>query len=272
MGGQGMGAPDAQGSNPIERRLHREDVLGRDHALTGAVSFLALAPILHGALHEFPTAPVPLGIGGVVSAAFALLPDIDEPGSTVSRKLGPLSRAVSKATNKLAGGHRQATHCLLFVVAVFFLVRLAAPHPLARAIVVGCSFLLVFRMLLPKQLRYAGLAGPLVVTLTGLSSWWAFTNGTASWLPFAASGGVVWHMVGDTITVEGAPWFWAPFVRPLQRLRLAVPFVGHTGSARESTIGSLLSLGVLYCTAASIAIPLLHTHFPAVQLPRLPEV
>ncbi len=245
-------------------------MLGRDHALTGAVGFMALAPVLHHAIPALPTTPVQLGIGGVVAAAFALFPDIDEPGSTVSRKLGPLSRAVSEATNKLAGGHRQATHSILFAVAVFFLTRLAGAHPLAEAVVVGCSFLLVLRMLLPKALRH--LVGPLMVGLAGLSSWWVFAHAAGGWLPLAAAGGVVLHMVGDTITVEGVPWLWIPFVRPLQRLRLSVPLVGHTGSARESVVGSLLGLSVLYCTAAGVVIPFVHAHFPIIQLPRLPEV
>ena len=245
-------------------------MLGRDHALTGAVGFMALAPVLHGELHQLPTAPIPLGVGGVVAAAFALLPDIDEPGSTVSRKLGFLSRTVSRVTNRLAHGHRQATHSILFAVAVFFLTRLASPHPLAAAVVVGCSFLLVLRMLLPRALRH--LAGPLMVGFAGLSAWWIFHDGFAPWLPWAAGGGVLLHMVGDTITVEGVPWLWAPFVRPLQRLRLAVPLIGHTGSTRESVVGSLLSLCVLYCTLAGVVIPLVHTHFPAVQLPKLPVI
>ena len=245
-------------------------MLGRDHALTGAVGFMALAPVLHHAVAGLPAAPVPLGVGGVVAAAFALLPDIDEPGSTVSRKLGPISRAVSKVTNRLAGGHRQATHSILFAIAVFFLTRLANSHPLAEAVVVGCSFLLVLRMLLPRALRH--LVGPLMVGLAGLSAWWVFHNGFAPWLPWAAGGGVLLHMVGDTITVEGVPWLWVPFVRPLQRLRLAVPLIGHTGSTRESVVGSLLRLCVLYCAAAGIVIPRVHTHFPAVQLPRLPVI
>ena len=245
-------------------------MLGRDHALTGAVGFMALAPVLHGELHQLPTAPIPLGIAGVVSAAFALLPDIDEPGSTVSRKLGFLSRAVSEATNKLAGGHRQATHSILFAVVVFFLARLAGAHPLAEAVVVGCSFLLVLRMLVPRAFRH--LVGPLMVGLAGLSSWWVFAHAAGGWLPLAAAGGVLLHMVGDTITVEGVPWLWIPFVRPFQRLRLAVPLVGHTGSARESVVGSLLALCVLYCTVAGVAIPLLHAQFPTIQLPKLPVI
>ena len=256
--------------DPFQALLHRKGVLGRDHALTGAVGFMALAPVLHHAVAGVPVAPVPLGVGGVVAAAFALLPDIDEPGSTFSRKLGPISRAVSKVTNRLAHGHRQATHSILFAVAVFLLVRLAEPHPFVDAVVVGCSILLVLRMLLPKQFGYVGLVGPLMVGLAGLSSWWVFSHTTAGWLPLAAAGGVLLHIVGDTITVEGVPWLWAPFVRPLQRLRLTVPLIGHTGSTRESVIGSALGLCVLYCAAAGIVIPLVHTHFPAVQLPRLP--
>lgn len=66
-------------------------------------SALALAPILHGALHEFPNA-------------------------------------------SMSGGHRQATRCPLFVVALFVFLRLADLHPLAE-VVLGCSFLLVFRKL-----------------------------------------------------------------------------------------------------------------------------
>ncbi|MHB1599737.1 MAG: metal-dependent hydrolase [Acidimicrobiales bacterium] len=75
-------------------------MLGRDHALTGACAFMALSPVLHTAIHALPSTPVPIGVGAVASGAFALLPDIDEPGSAVSRKLGPLSRAVSKVTDR----------------------------------------------------------------------------------------------------------------------------------------------------------------------------
>jgi hypothetical protein len=70
-------------------------MLGRDHALLGGVGFLVVAPLV---LHS-PTWQE-LGVGCVTSAAFALLPDIDEPGSTVSRKLGLISRSVSEVTNK----------------------------------------------------------------------------------------------------------------------------------------------------------------------------
>lgn len=78
-------------------------------------------------------------------------------------------------------------------------------------------------------------------------------------------------MVGDTITVEGVPSLCIPFIRHPRKLRLAVAVVGHTGSALESVVGSLLSLCFLYCNAASVVIPLLRTRFPVVQLPMRPE-
>jgi membrane-bound metal-dependent hydrolase YbcI (DUF457 family) len=104
-------------------------MLGRDHALMGGLGFLTIAPIV---LHD-PTWQV-LGVGTVTSAAFALLPDIDEPGSTVSRKLGPISRGFSEMTRSLAGGHRQATHSLFFVAVVLLLTRLAFLNSTAVAI------------------------------------------------------------------------------------------------------------------------------------------
>ena len=53
-------------------------MLGRDHALSGAVVFAALAPSLHvTAAH--------LAAGVVLAAGAGVLPDIDHPDSTISR-------------------------------------------------------------------------------------------------------------------------------------------------------------------------------------------
>ncbi|EQD69501.1 membrane-bound metal-dependent hydrolase, partial [mine drainage metagenome] len=144
-------------------------MLGRDHALLGGLGYLAVAPMI---LHS-PTWPN-LGVGCVTSAAFALLPDIDEPGSTVSRKLGPISRTVSHVTNAVAGGHRQATHSLLFAALVGIATWFALFSPTAIAIIVAASFLLVFRMLLPAILRHVPFIGLAGLLLTGGSAYWAY--------------------------------------------------------------------------------------------------
>jgi len=256
-------------------------MLGRDHALVGGVGFLAVAPLV---LHD-PTWQI-LGIGCVTSAAFALLPDIDEPGSTVSRKLGPISRGVSEFTNKVAGGHRQATHSIFFAALVAVGAGFAAQHRLAMAIIVAASFLLVFRMLLPRVIRYSRLTSLAMLLLGGGSAWWVWHDyhqalgagvGTglggwavSAWFILATGGGCIWHLVGDTLTVEGVPWFWLPGIHPLQKIRLAVPLVGHCGSARESLVGVLLLIALVWMAAVMVVVPGAHQfRAPDIQLPHI---
>jgi len=247
-------------------------MLGRDHALVGGVGYLAIAPVIlgHGATWQT------LGVGCVTSAAFALLPDIDEPGSTVSRKLGPISRSVSKFTNKIAGGHRQATHSLLFAAIIGVGAWFCTQHRLAIAIVVAASFLLVFRMLLPRMIRYSGLVSMGMLALGGGSAWWIFHDYHQAfsvgpwWFILATGGGCIWHLVGDSLTVEGVPWFWLPGIHPLQRIRLAVPLVGHCGSARESLVGLLLTVALVWMAVVLVVLPGVHQfRAPDVQLPHI---
>lgn len=250
-------------------------MLGRDHALLGAVGYLVVAPL------AFPhLSPDELGVGCLTSAAFALLPDIDEPGSTVSRKLGPISRAISEVTNKVAGGHRQATHSLLFVALVGVTTWLAYQHRLALAIVVALSSLLVFRMLLPRFIRYALPAAIATTAVTGLAALWAWhtPTGSAAWFLLATAGGCFWHLVGDTLTVEGVPYLWTPGVHKLQELRASVPLVGHCGSTRETVVGVGLSAALLWMAASLVLVPLAHgfdwqhlVTIPHIHLPGVPS-
>jgi membrane-bound metal-dependent hydrolase YbcI (DUF457 family) len=238
-------------------------MLGRDHALLGGLGFLVVAPmILHNPSWQ------ELGVGCVTSAAFALLPDLDEPGSTVSRKLGPLSRSVSRVTNVVASGHRQATHSLFFVALVLVATRLALLSSITVAIVVTASFLLVFRMLLPRALRYVSLVGVGTLVLTAGSAYWAYhlasaTAGVAApsadWLLLATAGGCAWHLVGDAMTVEGIPLFFVPGVESFKHFRIAIPIVGHTGSARESLLGSIMGVALLWMAYVLILTPARHS-------------
>lgn len=247
-------------------------MLGRDHALLGGVGFLVIAPLV---LHD-PTWQE-LGVGCVTSAAFALLPDLDEPGSTVSRKLGVISRSVSEVTNKIAGGHRQATHSLLFVGLVALATWLALFSPITIAIVVAASFLLVFRMLLPRVVRYMPLAGIGSLALAFGSADWVYhlaipvaghVAPSSQWLLLATAGGCLWHLVGDTCTVEGVPYLWLPGVPALQHVRVAVPIVGHTGSARESLIGGVMGVALIWLAIILIVSPASHSIvLPSLHMP-----
>lgn len=238
-------------------------MLGRDHALLGAAAFLAGAPAVAHATGY----PLPLGelaVGTVVCAGFALFPDIDEPGSSVSRKLGPISEAVSAVTKQIAGGHRQATHSIVFAgltgAGTYFAVK---ESPWAAFVIVAAAMLLVARMILPLGIGRSGL---LVGAMAIGGAYWAKTaHDVGYWLPVCAAAGVMLHLIGDALTKEGVPFFW-----PV-KVRFAIPVLGHTQSAREMVLGSLLSIGVVVLGFFMLVVPLEH-HVKTVGLPSAPHI
>jgi len=236
-------------------------MLGRDHSLLGAAVALGGGEAAWRALGHGPLPAGQLAAAAGVTAAFALLPDIDEPNSTVSRRLGPASRAVSKVTNGLAGGHRMATHSLLFVAAVWAAMTFAGRYAWADVITVGCSLALCLGMLVPGRFARHGLLVGLVAPAVAAWAVWTATvahlgaGGVSdpqrwAWLGWAAAAGVGLHLIGDMLTVEGVPLLW-----PL-RWRLAVPLLGHTDSLREQATGAVLSLAVLGLTWVNVLHPL----------------
>src|SRR6516162_5456275 len=80
-------------------------MLGRDHALSGALAFAAAATPLH-------VTGVHLAAGMALTAGAGVLPDIDEPGSTIARTFGFLTGAFAWIVHKISGGHRKGTHGL----------------------------------------------------------------------------------------------------------------------------------------------------------------
>ena len=60
-------------------------MLGRDHALSGALAFAALGPSLHVTGSH-------LAAGVLLTAGAGTLPDIDHPDSTISREFGFLTQ------------------------------------------------------------------------------------------------------------------------------------------------------------------------------------
>lgn len=86
-------------------------MLGRSHALSGAVGWLGVSAATTWA--GLTPQPATIVAGTVVCAASALLPDIDHPGSTVSRTLGPLTGVLSRLVSFAADWVRDRTcrHC-----------------------------------------------------------------------------------------------------------------------------------------------------------------
>src|SRR6201994_288382 len=85
-------------------------MMGRDHALSGAFAFAALAPLLH-------VSEAHLAAGVVLTAGAGVLPDIDHPDSTISRSFGFLTEWFTWVVDRISGGHRHGTHSLIGIAA-----------------------------------------------------------------------------------------------------------------------------------------------------------
>ena len=199
-------------------------MLGRDHALTGAVVFAALGPALH-------VTGAHLAAGVVLTAGAGVLPDIDHPDSTIARSFGFLTEGFAWLVARLSGGHRHGTHSLLGI-AVFTAGALAAGayqlsgptigsagHPAFSWHLVPAA--LILALLYSSALRalhigghhgdLLGISGSVVTCYAG---WDLFRLPVGSWhvpmLAVATALGCAAHIAGDELTHGGCPVFW-PF-------------------------------------------------------------
>ncbi|MEX2621923.1 MAG: metal-dependent hydrolase [Egibacteraceae bacterium] len=222
-------------------------MMGRSHALSGAAGWLALAPPLAAAT-DIPMEPAGLAAGAVVTAGAALLPDLDHPSSTVARALGPVSQLLAVAIATLAGGHRQATHSLVFVAAVAAGVWAGMLSPAKDVVALATGGLcvgLAIRALGPQQLRGGGVIDLTLVAwtvaLTGIG--WVHL-GPVPWLPAAVALGAALHLAGDCLTPQGCPLLWP------HPARCAWPVLSRTGGPAEALITGGLALAVAYLAYA----------------------
>jgi membrane-bound metal-dependent hydrolase YbcI (DUF457 family) len=198
-------------------------MLGRDHALSGAFAFAALATTLH----------VPgsyLVTGTVLTAGAGVLPDIDHPDSTISREFGFLTEWFSWVVHKLSGGHRHGTHsvigiavfsALAYWVGVF---QLDDPHPLITHGRFTFSWhaipaILLLALLYSAALRalkigghYGDLLGIVGAVVTVLAGADLVRLAVGSWhvpmLTVATALGCAAHIAGDELTHGGCPVLW----------------------------------------------------------------
>src|SRR6266508_3347748 len=83
-------------------------MMARSHALLGAAGWLAAAPVVSDAVHR------PLDLPTLACAGAALLPDLDHHDGLIANSLGPPTRLLARVVARISGGHRHATHSLLF--------------------------------------------------------------------------------------------------------------------------------------------------------------
>ena len=209
-------------------------MMGRDHAALGALVALG-AGRLAGL-----SAPELLCVAGTVAGA-ALLPDLDEPGSSVAHMMEPVSGAVAAITKRIAGGHRKATHSLIGLGVVtgltVFLAHVSLTSGVPASIVmVGIAYAIAARALFPVGLRPGHLAA-LVIGAAGAYATWRYVG--LGWAPWAIAGGVAMHFVGDILTKGGVPLFWP------NTYHVEWPVLGHTDSGRERVVGIVMIAAVV---------------------------
>lgn len=241
-------------------------MMGRTHAATGVLAGLLLGPAvgLHGLVEIGPFA--------ATCAGYALLPDLDHPGSTATNKLGPITRIASAGLRTISaalyratkgkrdehcdGTHRHASHTVLFAAVVGAACWATTTAWGGWAALVWLAFGLL--------LAYDRLGTPVLVLFgLGAFSWLVQADGpvgvgpvavatldrSAGWLAVAVSVGCLTHCLGDALTESGCPFlFPVPIcgetwyeIRPPAWLRF------RTGTRAENWV--VLPLVLLGCLA-----------------------
>src|SRR3954464_12418075 len=200
-------------------------MLGHSHALSGLAAGAATLPWapVHGTVSQVAWVAA---VGG-----FALLPDLDHSGSTVSDMWGPITDVPSGAIGRLAQGHRWGTHDAVLAPLAFGALALAAANAfwsslLLMALAIGLA-LRALHFVIPGRAENT-VVGNLVLSWAG--AWLLLQHmPQPAWLPWAVALGVLTHIAGDAITTQGVP---VPLVWLLHRCRLALTPL-RTGTALE---------------------------------------
>lgn len=232
-------------------------ILGRQHCLCGLIAGVGLAALV-------PSAPWPVrALTVAVTGGAALLPDLDKPGSTAARSLGPITGLLARGVDRLSSwiyhatrlggdppnresGHRTFTHtpvCSALVGGGVGLLGVA--HPVAWAVALGlvCG-------LLGLALRVAGFG---LAVAGGVVAWWVATRHSDwSWLcAVAVTIGSHIHREGDWVTPSGVPRRLWPLPRDGKRWEMqSSPATFAAGSPEETgPVFILLCLGLLVSSA-----------------------
>ncbi|MGY1787270.1 metal-dependent hydrolase [Geodermatophilus sp. SYSU D00698] len=211
-------------------------MLGHSHALSGLAAGAA----------TLPWAPVEGTVAQVAWVAavggFAMLPDLDHTGSTVSDMWGPVTDVPSGAIGRLAGGHRWGTHDAVLAPLAFGALALAAANLFwASLVVMALGIGLALRALhfvIPGRAENT-VVGNLLLSFGG--AWLLLAHSPQpTWLPYAVGLGVLTHIAGDLITRQGVP---LPVLWLAKRRRLALTPM-RTGTTLEKAVLAPLFLGV----------------------------
>jgi membrane-bound metal-dependent hydrolase YbcI (DUF457 family) len=176
-------------------------MMGHTHALSGlaaGAATLGLAPV--SGLREQLAWTACWG-------GMALLPDLDQRGTTSARMWGPISTVAATALGWLARGHRQGTHDALIAPIAFGAAAVAATQSrvgslVLLAVAIGLA-LHALHFVIPGNVERTWV-GNLALAAVGAYQLTAADVDTG-WLPWAVAGGVLAHIAGDALTTERVP-------------------------------------------------------------------
>ncbi|MEU8341647.1 Membrane-bound metal-dependent hydrolase YbcI, DUF457 family [Actinomadura meyerae] len=226
-------------------------MMGKTHALSGALAWLAAVPVLgYERLlgdHAVSLSPEQVAAGAVVCAGAAILPDIDHHNGRIANTFGPITHHMCKWIGKLSGGHRQATHSILFAVGMGWAMDTLATHYLYAWW--ACLFMIVGLGLRGIGLDFEGKEpqSALADCALALIAVWLMHKIDMSFVGFAVALGCFAHVVGDCLTPRGCPVFW-----PLP-WRIDVPLVPRTdGKVERWVVMPVLTLGIAVLAVRSV--------------------
>jgi membrane-bound metal-dependent hydrolase YbcI (DUF457 family) len=205
-------------------------MMGKSHAAMGLAVGAGIGVAVFGL--SSPTWLIPT----VAVCGAAILPDIDEPGSTVSREFGLVSAGFSFLVNKIAGGHRKLTHSLLGVGIILVLLWLFSTSKEGSAVLFGLLAASAWRIVFPWWLRLGRL-----FILAGVGAGILFYHAdliSGLWLVALVGVGWLVHMTGDFLTRGGIPLLYPK----AEEFSLSV--FGTTGSKLETLFAAILYLSV----------------------------
>jgi membrane-bound metal-dependent hydrolase YbcI (DUF457 family) len=221
-------------------------VNGKNHAILGVASFAGAVYIGTRHLGLADPSAGQMVAGTVVAIGASLSPDADEGHSTASRGLGPIGTVV----RLFAGGHRGRTHSPLIAVGMFGLCWLAMQGWGNGWLFAGlCAFMVaagapfISNTLIDKKVGWPISITAGLITLAGIRyfdiqpDWWLYA---AIPVPYLL------HMVGDTPTPAGVPWF-----HPLSKRKFGFGLFKSGGKFEQIVVTPLL---LVSATALMIAV------------------
>ena len=174
-------------------------MMGRTHCASGVAAWLAGAALLAHLGHG--PGPVSTAAGAVLCGAGALLPDIDHPGSTVTR-VHPGTTVASWIIRRFVE-HRGATHYLSTAVVTGVIVGAAVAVPPFGWWTIVAAGLVALTVAGAAPGRYALPASALSALAVATGRWW---------VGLAVGTGMAVHTLGDALTRDGSP-LWGPWSR-----------------------------------------------------------